>query len=719
MRVGASSHASYYYGDFIKDAVYQDISNLCIQSFFGSSKKEIQQHVQSSTQKTQLYESLQPEELRRRRDDVKVASEFFVAYELREATKEDMEEFHREQGIKRQQMRQEQDRRRVDTGSSRSRGSRRDQVHYNGSNNYYQVQSPANMASGYETYSSRRKDSHDDDNPVVMGGTLGGLAGRRQQAKAKVQRPLKQYRPQDYQQPPPRRRRWKQVEANENKYQRRNHRGAVGAQQLFNTRRGYSNDAWDDNEFDGPYQDPFHNPFAMEEPVVMGGRLGSVGPAPRRQRRTQRGNVGPLFARRRYNEYQHDSDYQRQPRSAHRRTGVEQPFMVQNQSTYNEGAAPRSRSGHPNRQRHKQSTMPHEATTAHTYSSSDEMNFEYHYSPNMHQSNVKVDGLPIDDAHHEKQRPRRHRQTSQGDASFHQQQQYYQDPMGGRTEGIANQYYHTEATGDVLEKEAPMYVKGPMVGFVEIVHTPYSLGALDDPEMLTAGMKPHRSVLRNLVVAKHAQHAGIGTRLLKACEKHVQTHWQMNELVVEVDDLWNDVHETGAKVDFESKPDGCSTPSALEFYLDQGYEIALSDPESNRYDEETGELLGQIQCRRDVLRKVFEKKENGMDDSKRHSTNSHTTPSGARNNTDSTKPSLCVDATADALDVEYVASRTVSDEVNSGEERAATKEDIHDVGSPALEVELITDPSEGPRTPQANSGTTVSCDPEGPNQSIF
>lgn len=61
-----------------------------------------------------------------------------------------------------------------------------------------------------------------------------------------------------------------------------------------------------------------------------------------------------------------------------------------------------------------------------------------------------------------------------------------------------------------------MWVKRNMVGFVEIVYTPYSLGDLDDPDMLTAGMKPHRPVLRNLVVAEDVRHSGIGTRLLEA-----------------------------------------------------------------------------------------------------------------------------------------------------------------------------------------------------------
>jgi hypothetical protein len=46
-------------------------------------------------------------------------------------------------------------------------------------------------------------------------------------------------------------------------------------------------------------------------------------------------------------------------------------------------------------------------------------------------------------------------------------------------------------------------------------------------------------------------------------------------------------------------------PVLWTFFRTKGYEVVFSDPESNRYDEESGEVIGHIQCRRDVMRKGF------------------------------------------------------------------------------------------------------------------
>jgi GNAT superfamily N-acetyltransferase len=715
--VGASSRASYYYDDYVSDKVYSEISNLCVQSYFGSSKKEIKQRVQSSTQKEQLYKSLQPEELRRRRDDIKTASEFFVAYELREATAEDMEEYRRGQELQRQRMQQDQERRRVGNPASRQYNGRSNSDHYYRVD--HRIKSPAKMTSDYEPYGNRRQDDFDGESPVVMGGTLGGVAGRRQarqQTKTAAQRPLKRYRPQTQQQPSPRRSRWQQVEANESRVHQNHPAVAGGGRDLFNSRRSYPNTIGDYEEHGFP--DPFYNPYTMEEvdePMVIGGQLGSVGPAPRRQTRMNRGVVGPLFAHRHFQQYGHDFDYFQHPPSAHRDSGsgerwtIEQPFMVQNQVAQSTGGPNPHRERQTKRRRHSQPPMPHEATTAHTYSSSDEINFEYHYNPNVQPSNVKADGLPIVDGVSQQQRPQQQLQT----AAQRQRQQHHYDSKARNKDAFGSHYSHAEAIGEVLEKEAPMYVKGPMVGFVEIVHAPYSLGVLDDPEMLTAGMKPHRPVLRNLVVAKHAQNSGIGTRLLQACERHVQTHWQMKELVVEVDDLWGEV---GKSAGFPLHKTRCNeksyenvTRSAVEFYLSQGYQIAFSDPESNRYDDKTGEIICQIQCRRDVLRKVFDKKD--LIDS--GFSNVHSSQHAH------SKAKAPVDVNASAVDVEYITTATDSKKECSSGTKSAFKEDIHDCGSTAMEVELITDPSEGPRSSKDKSTSTISCDPDGPNQSIF
>jgi ribosomal protein S18 acetylase RimI-like enzyme len=700
-RSGASSHASYYYGDYINDKVYREISNLCVQNFFGNSKNEIEQNVQSSNQKMELYKSLQPEELRRRRDDVKTASEFFVAYELREATPDDMDEYHRVLEVE-----QQEERRRMNGHATR----KQHQVHYNShNNNYYrvdhQIKSPAKMATGYEPYNQR----NNDEFPVVMGGAMGGVAERRQarqQAKAAAQRPTKRYRQnlsQQHQQ-----RNQQQQQASVNDWNRHVARNAVQSNQgVLNNPRSSVNDR---GEFES--HDPFYNSYTQEEveqPLVMGGILGSVGPSSRTSRRMGR-RVGPLFAHRRYQQYRNEFDYYQRPQSAQRspsnneKWGIEQPFMVEHQYNYNGEA---TRQNRPHQLHETQPPMPHDV--AHTYSSSDEINFEYHYNPNVQQKAVQEYGLPLDDNYQDLRHSGAYEQRQEG---------FYNDPM---TSGYANHHSHSQTSGDVFEKDAPMYVKGPMVGFVEIVHTPYSLGILDDPDMLTAGMKPHRPVLRNLVVAKHVRNSGIGTRLLEACERHVQTHWQMTELVVEVDDLWGEGRDVVVSLDGgkpSSMPEalGETATGAVEFYIRQGYEVVFSDPESMRYDEDTGEVLGQIQCRRDVMRKLFD---NG-DNTPCEGVSSHTKAAESSKSVPS-KSKISPDMTESALDVEYVASvseerihvKTVDDDRNDF---------MSSTSEAAVEVELITDPSEGPKSSAGKSGsptTPISCDPEGPNKSIF
>jgi ribosomal protein S18 acetylase RimI-like enzyme len=297
---------------------------------------------------------------------------------------------------------------------------------------------------------------------------------------------------------------------------------------------------------------------------------------------------------------------------------------------------------------------------------------------------------------------------------------YYTDPSSSRASGAA------AAVHD--KSDAPttaLWVKGNMVGFVEIVYSPYSLGDLDGPDMLNAGMKPYRPVLRNLVVDENARNSGIGSRLLEACERHVQIHWQMKELVVEVDDLWggDNNHHQGSHHSLKQEQDqnmSChDTPrqtSAVEFFRKKGYDVVLSDPESNRYDEETGEVMGQIQCRRDVMRKSL----TGHDET---TVSSHT-PNQAANASppNDTSTSKSVPPTEEwfrtAVDVEYTPTEIDSHGASSLRSKSSTREDIND---PTLTTaELITDLNDGPRRRrQTSRQTVVACDPEGPNQSIF
>lgn len=85
--------------------------------------------------------------------------------------------------------------------------------------------------------------------------------------------------------------------------------------------------------------------------------------------------------------------------------------------------------------------------------------------------------------------------------------------------------------------------------------------------------------------------------------------------MVGVDDLWGNKnthqgpHQYGSKHENEDLLDHDTArrqSSSVEFFRTKGYEVVFSDPESNRYDEESGEVIGQIQCRRDVMRKCCE-----------------------------------------------------------------------------------------------------------------
>jgi ribosomal protein S18 acetylase RimI-like enzyme len=359
-------------------------------------------------------------------------------------------------------------------------------------------------------------------------------------------------------------------------------------------------------------------------------------------------------------------------------------------------------------------------TPAHSYTSKDEMNFEYHYNPVAAATAKKVASKAAADkasktsqaqesvaatseTHHTIPQEGLYEEPPRNEVFYRQQQQQYQAKKQKTQQEQQEQHQyqqpeaattdpHDAALGTMHEQEAPMYIKGPLVGFVEIQHIPYSLGMLDDPDMVQAGMKPHRPVLRHLAVAKHARNAGIGTRLVQACERHVQMHWQMKELVLEVDDLWDEATESG-------------TSSAVEFYRRKGYEVVYTDPESKLYDENTGEVVGQIQCRRDVMRKIFVEDGDGTTGTTKGNMHKSATAAAAAATASATETSI------DALDVEYFPSYETDEENVSH----SIVDDDSDETVAAAETELITDPSDGPR----KKPSAVQSDPEGLNRSIF
>jgi ribosomal protein S18 acetylase RimI-like enzyme len=148
------------------------------------------------------------------------------------------------------------------------------------------------------------------------------------------------------------------------------------------------------------------------------------------------------------------------------------------------------------------------------------------------------------------------------------------------------------------------YVRGELLGFVEITQRSYGLGEVaaaatiesssSSPPLsnLMEGLssltkeRQMRPVLTNLAVLKDSRKYGIGSKLLDACEEHIVDNWKMNEIILEVED-YND--------------------GGLEFYKRRGYEVLFSDPASRRYDIQ-GFWLSKVRCRRDIMRKVIENK---------------------------------------------------------------------------------------------------------------
>jgi ribosomal protein S18 acetylase RimI-like enzyme len=150
------------------------------------------------------------------------------------------------------------------------------------------------------------------------------------------------------------------------------------------------------------------------------------------------------------------------------------------------------------------------------------------------------------------------------------------------------------------------YVRGDLLGFVEITQRPYGLGSSstlessseeEEEEIVTTDEysaslsgggiiddRPMRPVLTNLAVLKGARRSGIGSKLVDACEEHVRKDWNMNEIVLEVEDY---------------------NTKGLEFYQKAGFYVLFSDPASRRYDIDSSLWLKKVRCRREIMRKVY------------------------------------------------------------------------------------------------------------------
>ena len=120
------------------------------------------------------------------------------------------------------------------------------------------------------------------------------------------------------------------------------------------------------------------------------------------------------------------------------------------------------------------------------------------------------------------------------------------------------------------------YVRGDMLGFVEVTQRSYGLG-----NGQVEAMETLRPVLTNLAVKSKARQSGIGSQLLEECERHIVRVWNLKEVVLEVEDY---------------------NTNALDFYGKRGYEVVFNDPASRRYDV-NGLVLRKIRCTRAIMRK--------------------------------------------------------------------------------------------------------------------
>ena len=140
--------------------------------------------------------------------------------------------------------------------------------------------------------------------------------------------------------------------------------------------------------------------------------------------------------------------------------------------------------------------------------------------------------------------------------------------------------------------DSSCYVRGKMLGFVEVTQRSYGLGnnVVETATSLFATEFEQRPILTNLAVLKESRKYGIGSKLLDRCEEHVTEEWKMKEIILEVEDY---------------------NGKGLEFYQKRGYEVLFSDPASRRYDIQ-GFWLNKVRCRRDIMRKGLEKTPNFM-----------------------------------------------------------------------------------------------------------
>jgi ribosomal protein S18 acetylase RimI-like enzyme len=132
------------------------------------------------------------------------------------------------------------------------------------------------------------------------------------------------------------------------------------------------------------------------------------------------------------------------------------------------------------------------------------------------------------------------------------------------------------------------YVRGQVLGFVEVTQRPYGLGeskvGFDEESKINlrkSDFYEKRPILTNLSVDYDARKSGLGSRLVDICEQEVLRDWNMKEIILEVED---------------------DNMNALRFYQKRGYRVLFEDPASRQYDV-SGLWLKQVRCSRQVMYK--------------------------------------------------------------------------------------------------------------------
>jgi ribosomal protein S18 acetylase RimI-like enzyme len=142
-----------------------------------------------------------------------------------------------------------------------------------------------------------------------------------------------------------------------------------------------------------------------------------------------------------------------------------------------------------------------------------------------------------------------------------------------------NQVAHAQ---QLINSGADDFVRGDVVGFVEVTTRPYGLGSEDkDVQRRNNRFHTRRPVLTNLCVSFDARQSGVGSLLLDRCEQEVLRRWKLPEIILEVED---------------------DNTNAISFYERRGYKVMFEDPACRRFDLE-GLWLRQVRCKRKIFRK--------------------------------------------------------------------------------------------------------------------